>query len=47
MYFVIEDNPIGKNVVGNFQTEKEAWIKINELIPVGNCVCDYYVTKVV
>ena len=46
MYFVIESSPIGSNVVGNFSTKIEAERKIDSLIPIGECVCDYYVTKI-
>jgi hypothetical protein len=47
MYFVIESSPIGNNVVGNFSTKEEAEKKIDSLIPVGECFCDYYVTKII
>jgi hypothetical protein len=46
MYFVIESSPIGNNVVGNFSTKEEAEKKIDSLMPVGECFCNYYVTKI-
>ena len=58
-YFVIESSPFGKNVIGNFNTKVEAEKKIDSLIPierrvrngrkiiVGECFCDYYITKLI
>lgn len=46
-YFVIEDSPIGNNVVGNFSTKEEAERYIDSMIPVGERFCAYYVTKIV
>ena len=47
MYFVIESSRTGDKVVGNFSTQAEAEKMINSLIPIGDCYCDYYVTKIV
>ena len=46
MHYLIEDSPIGKNVVGQFNSKQEAIEKMHNMIPVGECHCDYYVTTV-
>ncbi len=46
MYFVIESSPIGNNVIGKFSTKKQAERKVESLVPIGECFCDYYVTKI-
>lgn len=46
-YFVIESSPFGKNVIGNFNTKLEAEEKIDNLTPIGECFCDYYITKLI
>ncbi len=45
MYFVIQSSRIGINVVDKFRTKKQAEKKIDSLVPVGDCFCNYYVTK--
>ena len=47
MYFLIETSPKGDSLIGNFKTVQDAEKKINELTPVGECVCDYYITKII